>query len=444
MVAISVVMSVYNTKEEWLRESIESILNQTFGDFEFIIINDGSTNNAEDVILSYKDERIKYIKQENQGLAKSLNTGLNIAKGEYIARMDSDDISLPERFEKQVKFLDKNKDISILGTWFERFPQKEIIKHPSNIKYLDLLQRCYIGHPTVMFRRAEFEKYNLKYNPEYLCEDYELWSRAISYFRIANLPEILLKYRWSGENLSKPTKEFISSTIKVQENMLNFLTNNKKEQDEIMDTINHTYSWLERIFSIKNSRDRKYKVIMILGKKIKIKINKKHYNLEYKLGEKSQVCDGSYIDSKSIIGNYTYIGRNCNITKAVIGNYCSIGNNVTIVPGEHDIYSISTSHALYDGNWYKKLTEKDCIIKNDVWIGADSIIRRGITVGNGAVIGANSFVNKDVPDFAVVAGNPAKIIKYRFDVDKCNKIAKSKWWNFKLDKAKTIIKCLEE
>ena len=110
-------MPVYNTKEEYLREAIESILNQTFTDFEFIIVNDGSTNNAEDVILSYKDERIVYIKQENQGVSIASNNGWNKAKGEYIARMDSDDVSFPDRLEKQIQFLEDNPEYSLVGGW---------------------------------------------------------------------------------------------------------------------------------------------------------------------------------------------------------------------------------------------------------------------------------------------------------------------------------------
>ena len=133
---ISVLMPVYNTKEEFLRTAIESILNQTFSNFEFIIINDGSTNNAEDVILSYKDDRIIYLKQENQGIVAALNNGWDRAKGEYIARMDSDDISFPERFEKQLKFLEENPEYSLVGSWAEVIPNKRIIKLPANLSFL--------------------------------------------------------------------------------------------------------------------------------------------------------------------------------------------------------------------------------------------------------------------------------------------------------------------
>ena len=104
MPKISVIMTVYNTEEKYLREAIESVLNQTFSDFEFIIVDDGSTNNAVEVVKSYRDERIKLVLNgKNLGMAKSSNIGLEMAQGEYIARMDSDDISLPERFEKQVE-----------------------------------------------------------------------------------------------------------------------------------------------------------------------------------------------------------------------------------------------------------------------------------------------------------------------------------------------------
>lgn len=149
------------------------------------------------------------------------------------------------------------------------------------------------------------------------------------------------------------------------------------------------------------------------------------------------------IDSNTEIGDYTFINKNTDITRAVIGKYCSIGSHVKIGLGEHDITEISTSGLLTSKGGYKYLTKKDCIIKNDVWIGVGAVIRRGITVGNGAVIGANSFVNKDVPDFAVVGGCPAKILKYRFNEDKRKIILKSEYWNYPPSIARQIIKKIE-
>lgn len=200
MTKVSVVMPVYNTDETYLREAVESILNQTFTDFEFLIIDDGSTNNAKDVIFSYPDKRIKYVKNErNMGLIKTLNKGFGLASGEYIARMDSDDISLPVRFEKQVKFLDENPNVGVLGTWFQYFPSNRIVEtftYSKDIKECLLVNSNNIGHPTVMIRNSVIKEINAKYDENALyVEDYALWLALIDKVDFANIPEILLKYR---------------------------------------------------------------------------------------------------------------------------------------------------------------------------------------------------------------------------------------------------------
>lgn len=208
MSKVSVLMPVYNTEEVFLKEAIESILNQTFQDFEFLIINDGSTNNAEEIILSYKDERIKYIKnKQNLGLIKTLNKGLELAQGEYIARMDSDDISLLERFEKQVKFLDENSEIGILGAWFKYFPGNRTVETattPKDIKEKMLVSSNEIGHPTVMIRNSVLKKFNAKYNENALyVEDYALWLSLIDKVKFANIGEVLLYYRMHKNSICK-------------------------------------------------------------------------------------------------------------------------------------------------------------------------------------------------------------------------------------------------
>ena len=117
---ISVIMSNYNTPEEYLREAIESILNQTYKNFEFIIIDDCSTDNSLEIIKSYNDERIVLIEnEENIGLTKSINKGLAVAKGEYIARMDADDVSLPQRFEKQINYMNDHTELIVCGSSME-------------------------------------------------------------------------------------------------------------------------------------------------------------------------------------------------------------------------------------------------------------------------------------------------------------------------------------
>lgn len=157
--------------------------------------------------------------------------------------------------------------------------------------------------------------------------------------------------------------------------------------------------------------------------------------------KKVTIMPDSHVSRDSAIGEYTYIGHRCSITKSIIGRFCSIADNVTIGPGEHKLDRVSSSSLFYKDQ-YRCLTEKDCVIGNDVWIGVDSIIRRGCVIGDGAIIGANSFVNHDVPDFAVVAGSPAKIIRYRFPEEKIKTIKESKWWNYSLPEAENIIKGL--
>lgn len=202
---ISVLMPIYNA-EKYLHESIDSILNQTYQNFEFIIINDGSTDGSADIVRSYKDPRIIFVDNpKNSGLVAVLNQGLDMAQGEFIARMDADDISLQSRLEKQIKFMKKHKDVGICGTFFHIFGNQinRIEKKKLLPSLKDMLKTSPVGHPTVMMRKSVLNKYHLRYDPRYkYAEDYELWTRAIKYTKIANLKDVLLNYRWSGDNVS--------------------------------------------------------------------------------------------------------------------------------------------------------------------------------------------------------------------------------------------------
>lgn len=154
------------------------------------------------------------------------------------------------------------------------------------------------------------------------------------------------------------------------------------------------------------------------------------------------IMGSSFVSKDTRIGDYSYIGYNCFITKAEIGRYVSIANGVMIGQGEHDLSHISNSSLFYD-NPYDILTERKCIIESDVWIGAGSIIRRGITIGTGAVIGANSFVNKDIPPYAVAVGSPAKVIKYKFSPTQIKLILSSKWWENDFEEACNVIEKIQ-
>lgn len=197
---ISVVMPVYNS-EKYLREAIDSILNQTFTDFEFLIFNDGSSDGSAKVIKDYKDTRIVFFdRKENLGYLVHLNEGIKIAKGEYIARMDSDDISFPRRFEKQLDFMEKNLDFGVCGTQVVTIGEASgyvswLPVDDAEMRSL-LLFRNSIAHPTAMIRKSVLEKHRLLYDPEYYtAEDLKMWTEISKYSKLGNIPELLLKYR---------------------------------------------------------------------------------------------------------------------------------------------------------------------------------------------------------------------------------------------------------
>ncbi len=205
---ISVLMSVYNS-EEYLAESIKSILNQTFKNFEFLIIDDGSTDKSLEIISSYNDKRIVLIKNKNNlGLAASLNKGMKLAKGKYIARMDADDIALPTRLDKQFSFMENNRDIDISGSYVQFFgnDRDTIVKYPLENEDIKarLIFNCAFAHPVVILRKNSFLDKNLFYDKAVKhAEDYELWSRVAQSCRMANIPEVLLRYRLHKDQVSK-------------------------------------------------------------------------------------------------------------------------------------------------------------------------------------------------------------------------------------------------
>jgi glycosyltransferase involved in cell wall biosynthesis len=217
---ITVIMPVYNS-EHYIREAIESILNQTFTDFQFLIIDDASTDQTISIINSYKDPRIDLIeKVKNTGYTKSLNLGLKKARGKYIARMDSDDISLPERFEKQVAFLESNLDYVLCGTSYSILGEDRIIAVPNSFEEIkfNLLRGNCIAHPTVMLRNEVLLKHGLKYNPKMEpSEDYDLWVQLLSKGKLHNLKEDLLLYRMHNSSVSrKRAAEQENTSIEVR------------------------------------------------------------------------------------------------------------------------------------------------------------------------------------------------------------------------------------
>ncbi|UNC93638.1 glycosyltransferase family 2 protein [Candidatus Contubernalis alkaliaceticus] len=218
---VTVLMSVYNG-EEFLAEAVESILEQTFQDFQFLILNNGSTDKTPEIVDSYNDPRIRLVHNEkNLGLAGSLNRGLDLAEGEYVVRMDCDDISLPQRLDKQAAFMDSNPKVGVCGTWVETMGEtpgeiKRFQQDPDLIKAGLLFGNFYITHPSVIMRSSLFKKHKLYYNPAlYPAEDYALWQKCSKLFPLTNIPEVLLKYRILPTSGSHANQEHLWEVLRL-------------------------------------------------------------------------------------------------------------------------------------------------------------------------------------------------------------------------------------
>lgn len=215
---VSVVMATFNARE-YLREAIESILNQTFKDFEFLIIDDGSTDDTVKIIQSYRDPRIVLHQRRHKGLIDTLNYGIKVAKGEYIARMDADDVSEPKRFELQVKFLDRHPDHALVGTTTRIIDTRgrtiDISAEPLHHEELGqgLLVRNVLAHGSVMMRKSALRRVG-GYDPKAIhAEDYDLWVRISREGKIANLPQPLFKWRLNPQGISVTKAEIQHRTV---------------------------------------------------------------------------------------------------------------------------------------------------------------------------------------------------------------------------------------
>lgn len=234
---ISVIMPVFNG-QKYLAEAIESILYQTFPHYEFIIIDDASSDKSLPIAQHYAklDPRIRLIhNNENVGIAKSLNKGIELAKGFYIARMDADDISLPDRFQKQVDFLEENPHIAVLGGAFiyidaSGTPSKQVnyFPRPNQVRW-KLFFGNHLAHPTIMMRADLFKQHGIHYNETLqTTQDYDLWVNIVQHHQLANLPDVLIYYREHNASVSsrlfgkqknthiKIRGELISRTVKLK------------------------------------------------------------------------------------------------------------------------------------------------------------------------------------------------------------------------------------
>jgi len=206
---VTVLLPVHNG-ELFISEAIESVLNQTFTDYEFLIIDDSSTDNTIKIIQAKKDDRIKvFCNDKNLGVIGSLNIGLELARGDYIARMDADDLIRPDRLKIQVDFMDNNPGTGACGSYYETFGNENTFK----VDYLETSNKGIfpqfflfspIPHPGAMIRKAVIDSNNIRYDVKYIhAEDYKFWFEIYKCSSLANIPEFLLFYRISENQISK-------------------------------------------------------------------------------------------------------------------------------------------------------------------------------------------------------------------------------------------------
>lgn len=215
-IKVSVIMAIYN-QEKYLKEAIESILKQTFKDFEFLVIDDKSTDGSLAIIKNFHDQRIKLFQNKSRlGLSKCLNLLINRARGAYIARMDGDDISFPNRLEKQSAFLNKNPQVVLVGSWAIIINQQgqEVGKLQYPINYQDI-KRSILSynpfiHPSVCFRKEIIQEIGGYDKQLFYCQDYDLFLRLVTKYPCVNIPEFLFKFRWQPD-FAKQKKQHLTA-----------------------------------------------------------------------------------------------------------------------------------------------------------------------------------------------------------------------------------------
>lgn len=276
-VGISVVMSSYNTELSMLKEAVESILNQTFRDFEFLIIDDGSTDGSDQYLKSLSDERVKIIQNpQNIGITKSLNIGFKAAKGKYIARMDADDISLPTRLEKQYEFMEAHPEVIVCGTRAGILDEKRNVR-PLNVNVPDNMEEYRVRmiflnpgptHPTAFFRHEKLLEHHILYDEKLIyAQDYGMWEVVSRYGKVSSLDEVLLYRRKHEKQISIAKRDVQKKCDKMtQKKILSDLLGSVSDKEvELHYTHSTTYNqdatitpevaaWYDRLLQANQSR----------------------------------------------------------------------------------------------------------------------------------------------------------------------------------------------
>ena len=331
MPKVTVLMAVYNG-ECYLREAIDSILNQTFKDFEFLIINDGSTDSTREIICSYDDPRIRLIDNEqNLGLTKSLNKGWKLAEGEFIARQDADDASEQERFAKQIAFLETHPEVALLGSWFKNIDSQgnligeyDVPCNTIEIRW-KILFHCPFIHGAVMFRKQTITEQIGFYDEQFVyAQDYDLWWRITRKLKVANLDEYLMKLRTNSSSMTTNYGSIVDDEpLQIKLNHIRYLVGLDKA-NKLSDGV-----LLEAMASLWSSPPDELKAIELEQLNITIEeILQLHHNFckSYKLSEREskkhyiQVC--THLSTQLLrLANYYFEQKKSNTWQILIQSY---------------------------------------------------------------------------------------------------------------------------
>ncbi|MDQ3112116.1 MAG: glycosyltransferase [Bacteroidota bacterium] len=284
---ISVVLPVYNA-ELFIGDSIKSILGQTYSNWELIIIDDGSKDKSAEIIEKFTDPRIHFYRQGNAGMGATLNKAILLAKGKYIARQDADDISLPERFEKQIDFLEGLEEYALVGTWAEIVNEKlepggRTHRHPEmsgRLKFELLFDNPFV-HSSVMIRMDALKEtglYDLSKDP--LIQDYELWWRISKKFQVGNIARALLLYREVGTGMSRTEKRYGEVVAKQSmENILSILE--RDEQKLTPEELKNLHEFCLLYHSCNSILVKQPDIEKLMKIGAKIEVAAKHFRIDF-------------------------------------------------------------------------------------------------------------------------------------------------------------------